>query len=284
MALSDVLDSLACPVCGAPIALHDRVVRCETGHAFDVAREGYVNLLPGRAKASTADTSAMVRARHEFLDTGAYAPIAALVAETTTHALSGAAAGVIADAGAGTGAYLAAALEANPTRFGVALDISKHAARVAARAHERIGSVVTDVWKHLPLRDGSTAVVLCIFSPRNAEEFARVLAPGGVLIVVTPAENHLAELTEPLGLLMVDPLKAERLSVKLSPHFEQLSEEHLTYRLALTRSQALAAALMGPIAAHVPADELARRAESLSDPVDVTVDVAVGAYRALPYA
>jgi 23S rRNA (guanine745-N1)-methyltransferase len=280
--LTDVLAALACPQCGGSLALDDRALRCDAGHSFDVARQGYVNLLPGRANSSTADTPAMIAARRVFLDGGHFAPITHAVISAVGAAVPEDASGVYLDAGAGTGYALSALLDAAPTRAGIALDISKHAAKVAASAHERIGSIVADVWTRLPLRDGCAALVLDIFSPRNAEEFARVLVDGGMLVVVTPNPEHLAELVGPLGLITVDPRKSERLSTKLGSHFEQVAEQVVTYPLELSRADAIAAAAMGPSAAHVSADELTRRVESLDDPIMVTVSVTVGTYRAHP--
>jgi len=277
--LSNILDVLACPQCSGALALVDNTLRCESGHSFDIARQGYVNLLPGRANSSTADTTAMVAARKEFLDAGHFSPIIDAVISAARSAVPDEVAGTVLDAGAGTGYALATLLDALPCRTGVALDISKYASRVAAHSHERIGAIVADVWAKLPLRDGCAALVLDIFSPRNAEEFARVLIPGGTLIVVTPNNEHLAELVGPLELITIDPRKRERLSVKLGSHFEHVAEQVVSYPLTLSRADAIAAAAMGPSAAHVSMEELTRRVETLDDPVAVTVSVTVGTYR-----
>ncbi len=277
--LNDVIPVLACPQCGGSLVLHGTVLGCDSGHAFDVARQGYVNLLPGRATASTADTPSMIAARKAFLDAGHFEPIADAVVSAARAAVPDTVGGAIVDAGAGTGYALGRLLDVMPQRAGVALDISKYAARVAARSHERTGAIVADVWTRFPLRDGCAAVVLDIFSPRNAEEFARILSPGGALIVVTPDPDHLSELVVPLGLITVDPRKSERLSVKLGSHFEHTDEHTVRYRLTLTRADAVAAAAMGPSAAHVSKDDLAGRVAKLADPLAVTVSVTVGTYR-----
>ena len=222
----------------------------------------------------------MVGARRAFLDAGHFAPIARAVADAALDAGTGDVPGVLADAGAGTGYVLGAVLDAMPGRQGVALDISKHALRVAARSHERLGAVVADVWRRLPLKDRSAALVLNVFAPRNAEEFARVLAPGGSLIVVTPRADHLAELVGPLGLVTVDPRKSERLAAKLSGLFERVAEVDVVSHVELSHADAVAAAEMGPSATHVSAAEIACRAETLSTPVAATISVTVGTYRA----
>lgn len=275
--LGDILDALACPYCGGKLGHDGATVRCGSGHAFDLAREGYLNLLRGDAVASTADTPAMVNSRRTFLDAGHFSAIARAVADAACAAADDVP-GVVLDAGAGTGYVLGAVLDSLPARRGIALDISKHAIRVAARSHERLGGIVADVWSRLPVQDESCVLVLNVFAPRNAEEFARVLTPGGALLVVTPNEDHLVELVHPLGLITVDPRKDERLAAKLGRHFERVGETVLSYRLALSHADAIAAAEMGPSAAHVVAEELAQRVRRLEPPITVTVSVTVGTY------
>jgi len=54
----------------------DTQVVCRRGHAFDLARQGYLNLTVGSARHGSADTSTMVSAREQFLAAGHYRPIA----------------------------------------------------------------------------------------------------------------------------------------------------------------------------------------------------------------
>ncbi|GMA39671.1 ubiquinone biosynthesis protein [Mobilicoccus caccae] len=254
--------------------MEDRVLRCSAGHSFDIARQGYVNLL-SRPAGAAADDAAMVAARADVLDSGTYTPISrALVAMATSLALPD---GVVVDVGAGTGHYTAAVLDALRKRHGVALDLSAHAARRAARAHPRLASMVADVWAGLPVRDGAAALVLDVFAPRNAEEFARVLAPGGHVVVVTPAPDHLTELVTALGLPRVDPHKAERLAQTFTGFVP--GPVH-SVRRTLTVDAATAALLarMGPGAHHVTPERLEDLAGG-TDPVEVTLAVDVAAFR-----
>ena len=66
-----------CPLCGQTLAIGASPWRCPNGHCFDVARQGYVNLLPVQQKHARhpGDTPAQVAARKRFLDAGFYAPI-----------------------------------------------------------------------------------------------------------------------------------------------------------------------------------------------------------------
>jgi 23S rRNA (guanine745-N1)-methyltransferase len=278
--LSDAVDVLRCIHCGGPLAAEQGVLRCAAGHSFDVARQGYVSLLAGDADTGTADTAEMVAARGLFLDRGHYEPIADAIAETVERLEPPD--GWTVDLGAGTGHYLARVLDRSPARGGLALDLSKHACRRAARAHPRAAAIACDAWSRLPVADGVAGAVLSVFSPRNPGEIARVLSPGGVLVVVTPSPRHLRELVGALGLLDVDARKRERLEAELASRFERTLERELEYPIALDRGSVSELVRMGPSAYHVDADALATAIAALDDPLDVTVSVSVSAFRRSP--
>jgi 23S rRNA (guanine745-N1)-methyltransferase len=273
--ISEFLDVLRCPVCAAPFEADRTALRCANGHAVDIARQGYVNLLSGSVAPGTADTAGMVAARAEFLASGHYAAIADAVA----HMAGGRERGVVLDAGAGTGYYLSRVLDEVPGGRGLALDISKFAARRAARAHPRIAAAVCDTWRALPVRDRSVEVVLDVFAPRNGPEFARVLKPDGILIVVTPTARHLAELAEAVGLLSVDVRKQERLRRSLAADLESVHSDEHDVPLHLTTADVERLIRMGPSAWHVDAAEAARRAAALGEPFEATASVTVAGYR-----
>jgi 23S rRNA (guanine745-N1)-methyltransferase len=267
-----IVASLRCPLCRSAFEATPAALRCAQGHAFDVARQGYANLLTGPAPAGV-ETAEMVAARSDLQAAGHLAPVArALVAEAP--------AGVefVVDVGAGTGYYLAALLDAIPAAHGLALDVARAAARRAARAHPRAGAVVADAWRGLPLADGCADLLLNVFAPRNGAEFARVLRPGGTLLVVTPRPEHLRELVGPLGLIGIDPAKRERLERSLGGHLTPDGERPVTYGLDLTRSEAARFVTMGPSAWHTDPAALAGWAE----PVRVTVSVDIRTYRIPP--
>lgn len=274
--LADVIDLLRCPHCEGALELGEGTARCAEGHSFDVARQGYLNLLPGDARTGSADTAAMVRARVEFLATGHYAPIADAVAYAAVEASPD---GATIDLGAGTGYYLAAVLEQLPATQGLALDVSKHALRVAARAHPRIGAVGCDAWAGLPVRDAAAALAINVFAPRDPAELARVLAPGGSLVVVTPNRGHLAELVSAVGMLTVQERKRERLEGKLGTLFEAAGETAVERELVLDHADLVALVAMGPSARHLDEQQVAERVAALPDPLPVTLSVTVATYR-----
>lgn len=275
--LTDVVDLLSCPHCHGRLTLRNATVACRHGHTFDVARHGYVNLLPGDAAASTADTGAMVAARAAALS----GPLAPLVRQVTGSAAAALPPvdGCVLDLGAGTGRYLAQVLDVLPSRRGLALDLSKHAARRAARAHPRLGAVVCDAWSTLPVCDGVAALALSIFAPRNARELARVLAPDGTLMVVTPTSRHLSPLVDALGLVTVDARKDQRLTSSLGGSFTLFDRHRHAYETAMDADDVAAVVAMGPSARHLDSGALADRIGRLDLSLPVTVSVAVSYYR-----
>ncbi|NHC14154.1 putative RNA methyltransferase [Motilibacter deserti] len=275
--LADAVPYLSCPSCTQPLELRDVVVRCANGHSFDVARQGYVTLLPAAGRLETGDSAQMVASRDAFLAAGHFDRLRAAV---TAHAASSAdgVPGCLLDLGAGTGWYLADVLDALPGRAGVALDASKPALRRAARAHPRIGAVACDAWQRLPLQDATAAVVLNVFAPRNGPELARVLDQRGAVVVAAPTPSHLHELVDALGLLTVAGDKRRRVDAALGPGFRAGADELVEYAVALTRPEAAALVAAGPSARHLDAAELERRTQALGERTEVTVSVTVTDY------
>ena len=268
---------LACPVCAAALDVVDGGLTCAAGHRFDRARQGHVTLLPPGHRPPSGDSAEMVADRVAFLEAAHYAGV--------TRALAGAVgtgARTLLDLGGGTGHHLAGVLDGLPDAVGVVLDSSPYAARRAARVHPRAIAVVADTWARLPVADRAVDRVLVVFAPRNGPEIARVLRPGGRLVVVTPAPDHLTELIGPLGLLRVDPDKTARLAAALEPHLEPVGTALHRERLRLDRAAVATLVGMGPHARHLARDDVRTALASLPESLDVTVAVHIADYRPRP--
>jgi 23S rRNA (guanine745-N1)-methyltransferase len=263
--IDGALPYLRCPVCEQSLSRSERTLHCPAGHSFDLAKQGYADLTAGRVP-YPGDTAEMIDDRDTFLAAGHYDFIA--------DALTGYPGdGLVVDAGTGTGYYLARVLAAAEGAVGLGIDVSKAALRRAARSHPRAAAVRADLWRPLPIRDGAAGLLLDVFAPRNGAEFHRVLRPDGVLLVVTPAADHLAELIEAHGLIHVDPDKAARVAGSLGEHFTSVGSRTLRRPLELTGPQARTLVGMTPSARHVPVATLA------AGPRTVTAAVTVTAYR-----
>lgn len=188
------MPDLTCPVCGGVLHREERSLRCGAGHCYDIARQGYVNLLRSNQSKSKrhGDDKRMVAARTAFLDAGYYAPlrdaVAAAAAEFTADDAD------VLDAGCGEGYYTAQVLRTlrqqgrAPSVCGV--DISRDALICAHRRAPELTLAVASI-AHLPVADASCDLLLNVFAPHDADEFARVLRPQGVLLRVIPLERHL---------------------------------------------------------------------------------------------
>jgi 23S rRNA (guanine745-N1)-methyltransferase len=268
---------LACPVCGAGLAADAGSLRCSSGHVFDRARQGHVTLLPPGHRPPSGDDAAMVADRVAFLGAGHYAGLTRALGDAVLA--GGPPPTTLLDLGGGTGAHLAGVLDRAPGAVGIVLDASRYAARRAARCHPRAMAVVADSWARWPVRDAVLDRVLIVFAPRNGAETARALRPDGRLVVVTPAADHLAELVAPLGLLTVDPAKADRLAATLGPHLHPVATSAHRRELALDHAAVRTLVGMGPHARHLGEERLAAAVAGLPEPVPVTVAVDVGTWQ-----
>ncbi|MCY7417821.1 MAG: hypothetical protein LH650_04865 [Chloroflexi bacterium] len=265
---------LACPRCRGALTLVGSSVRCPMGHTFDIARAGYVSMLDGVAPGVAADSAGMVAARRRSLDEGHFCPVSEALVAAALDAVAGRRTAVVVDVGGGTGHYLAAVLDALPDADGLVVDLSRDAARVAARMHPRMSAAVCDVHQGLPLGDGAVSLLLDVFAPRDGGQMRRVLAPDGVLLVVTPAARHLGELRGVPGMLRVDEHKQERLERSLAGF--RLAERHaVEWRMSLDRAAARDVVMMGPSAHHVDPTALAEALAAFADPLPVTGSVEI---------
>jgi 23S rRNA (guanine745-N1)-methyltransferase len=280
-----VIAALRCPVCAGSLHLADpadRALRCDAGHAFDVARQGHVDLRGPKGARTSGDDVAMVERRQRVLAGGLQDPLFERLDAVAGRVLRAGPPGIVVDVGAGPGHHLARLLDAHPARVGLAVDISKAAAQRAALAHGRAGSIVADIWEGLPVRDRAAALVVDVFAPRHPDEFHRLLGPGGALLVVTPLPHHLATLVDTLGLPEVDPDKDDRLARGIGARFDLVEHSELSWVRTVGRATAIDLAAMGPAGHHLDADALDRRATALPASVEVEAAVAVRLYRPRP--
>ncbi|MBB1255818.1 putative RNA methyltransferase [Streptomyces alkaliterrae] len=271
---------LRCPHCAGSLRLDGRTLLCPERHSFDLARQGYANLLR-RATRFHSDTPEMVDARADFLAAEHFRPLTDALAARAREAFEKTDGdGCVLDVGGGTGHYQAAVLDALPDGTeGVLLDISKPAVRRAARAHPRISAVVADAWDGLPLVDNAARLALNVFAPRDAAELARVLRPDGTLLAVVPRPEHLAELVTALDLLRVEEEKADRLADRLAPHLVPADRQEVTATLTLDHTAVRQVVAMGPNSWHQEPARLAARVAELPPTVTTTLAVTLAAFR-----
>ncbi len=224
-----------CPVrhCGQRLTHAGRTWRCPDGHTFDIARSGYVNLLQpqDRKAAAPGDAKAAVDARMRLLDAGVGMGLFQAVADRAgTFGLP--AGSVVAELGSGTGHALGPLV----TRYGwtgIGIDLAASAAERAARRHPHVTWVVANADRRLPLADHSVALVLSLHARRNPAECARVLKPGGRLVVAVPAADDLLELREAVQGAGVERDRTSALVTEHAPAFTLLERASMRERYRL---------------------------------------------------
>ena len=180
--------TLICPLCGEKLRREENRYACENRHSFDIARQGYVNLLTVQQKHSRhpGDTREQVLSRRAFLEAGYYAPIVeALISAARELDCQG----PILDVGCGEGYYssrLARALDASL----LGVDISKDAVRCAAASYKNATWVCATAAK-LPVEEGSVGLLTSLFALTLPEEFRRVLGKDGYFFQILAAQDHL---------------------------------------------------------------------------------------------
>ena len=242
--------SFSCPLCHQPLTQDKNSFVCPQRHQFDVAKEGYVNLLPVQHKRSRdpGDSAEMMQARRAFLDAGHYQPLRDAIVAALSARLASAPATIL-DIGCGEGYYTHAFADALPQSATFGLDVAKVAIRAASRRYPQVTFCVASSHR-LPFADASMDAIVRIYAPCKAQELARVVKPGGWTITATPGPRHLMELK---GLIYDD--------VRLhAPHAEQLEgftlqqSIALGYQMQLNGSEAVALLQMTPFAWRAKAD------------------------------
>ncbi|WP_394251693.1 23S rRNA (guanine(745)-N(1))-methyltransferase [Vibrio profundi] len=237
--------SYQCPLCHQPLSLTERTFKCEKNHQFDLAKEGYVNLMPAHHKRSKdpGDNKEMMQARRRFLENGHYEPMRQAVAQLCNSHLTAANATLL-DIGCGEGYYtneVALKAKGNTQVFG--LDISKIAVKYAAKRYPNCDFSVASSHR-LPFAEQSLDAILRIYAPCKAEELQRTIKDDGVIITVTPAGRHLYQLREEIydGVRLHDETAEEIIGFTLE------HQEQLNYTMHLTGGDAYDLLQMTPFA------------------------------------
>lgn len=224
----------------------------------------------------------MLRARRLFLERGHYLPLVnAIGALVTQHLEEMVRNGIridrhgVLDVGCGEGYYLDSLLTHinNHDPIYLGMDIAKDAVRLAAKRRRDMHFVVADINAPLPFVDRSIAALLNIFAPHHPREFARILAPMGLLIVVIPTPNHLSNLRAALSLLGIEDEKRQRTIARFSGFFETVAVTTIEYERDLCNTELLDLVHMTPSERHLTPATIDRMQEMESICTTVGFDI-----------
>lgn len=236
-----------CPLCGEPLHLHQsaKSYNCQNRHSFDLAKEGYLNLLPVQHKHSgePGDSKHMMIARREFLEAGFYEPMAEAVAMLVDANRPEDQSMRLLDLGCGEGYYSRKiAARCGPVALH-GIDIAKVGIAAAAKKQPTARFIVASS-NRLPYADQYFDFVLRVFAPSNEDELNRVLKPSGLLLTVTPGPRHLWQLKE----FIYADVKEHTPETVLPLGFERLTEQRISYKITPNPEQRIALLQMTPFA------------------------------------
>lgn len=186
-----------CPICKSKLNIEGKTYICENNHSFDIAKQGYVNLLPVNKKHSDnpGDSKEMVLSRREFLEGGYYDCFTDKLCEIINSLFSNTPKITIADCGCGEGYYDGKLINISPEYNLFGFDISKEAVRFAAGKYKKCNYAVGSCF-NMPLSDESFDLALNIFAPMVESEMERILKKDGYMIYAIPGKSHLMGLKE----------------------------------------------------------------------------------------
>ncbi len=275
MNIPQYLRLLTCPLCRTHVTQVANTVKCENNHTFDIAREGYINLLTKKLPDSMGDTKEMLLARRTFLESGHYQPLVTALTEVLYDYLKtdkeiGLPYLNMFDAGCGEGYYLGQLQTALKRLLPdaeidyIGLDIAKEAVRMAAKHYKSIHFLVANLKERLVFANDSLHILLNIFAPRNVEEFARILTPGGIALVVIPAPQHLQQLRETLHLLNIEEHKQAHVIEQFAPYFRHIATTSVSSTLRLTTQEIVQIGMMTPNYWHL-SDEIKQKISAINE-------------------
>ena len=262
--MNDHIGLFACPICQTQMVVREQgSLCCEGNHTFDIAKQGYVNMMTHAA--SSKYSKELFESRSAIIASGLYDRLEATIAEKLVGVKT------VLDTGCGEGSHLARIMAQIEGVIGIGIDIAKEGILTAARQYPEQIWCVGDLAKS-PYAEGSFDAILNILSPANYEEFKRLLAPGGCVVKVVPQSGYLKELRTQL---YADSEKETYSNAQTVERFKEIfahtTVERLTYTMPITSEQIPALLTMTPMGWHKAEDR-----ELKLSTITIDLDISVG--------
>lgn len=263
---------LKCPICNEELVRIDNMYRCFNRHNYDVAKEGYVNLLKKQGGKDFGDSPDMVKARRAFFSKDFYQPLKIRLTELIKKYNPS----TILDLGSGEG-YYTNYFKDNIDADIVGIDIAKEAVRISAKQNKSVAYIVGSV-QDIPVFDKSCDLVINNFTPIDINEITRVLNRNGILITTKVGKNHLIELKkaiyDEIYLNDNEPIKDERIKL--------LSSEIVSFKIHLETNEDIKNLFMMTPYSHHTSLLSKQRLDKL-DSLEITCEFNIDVYKKETY-
>lgn len=272
---------LVCPLCRSGLVREGASLRCSSGHSYDIARSGYVNLhRPGiKSNARSGDSADMVQARRAFLSRGHYDRYVREAAQAILR-VSEECPGTVIDAACGEGHHTLILADEFHAPLTVGIDASKKAADIAAKAASRCSKetavrfIAGNIFD-MPIAGESADIVTTLFAPVPEGEALRVLRRGGLLCVCGAGREHLIELRRAI----YDTVRYKDKPCAVPEGFALAAQENISYRIDLDRDALSELFVMTPFYQRI--GEQRRESVAALGDTEMTVSVDLTIFRKL---
>src|SRR5690625_2092796 len=272
---------LKCPICDSSMEVQNlKSIVCANRHTFDIAKQGYLNLMTNHIK-TNYDRALFEARRKVIVESSFFSPLNKEITTFINEYAPSKKELTFVDMGSGEGSHLqniSNKLQSifDKTVTGIGLDISKEGILEAAKNYDDHIWIVADLAK-TSLTDSVVDVMLNILSPSNYEEFNRLLMDDGIIIKVVPREGYLRELRQYFyGETEQKDYSNEKVIELFKEKFELVDQSMINYTSDLDKSALQSLVKMTPLTWGVKESDVKRFLESGISNITVDFDIMIG--------
>lgn len=282
---------LKCPLCHSHMLLRasSTLVCKQNHHSFDIARQGYVNVLTRAVKSQYSKK--LFLARSDLLvNSDFFGPLTSALIDVIEVNMSPQIIAnhpfIILDSGCGEGSHLTAVCEFLKKKteqeiLGVGIDLSKEGIMLASRKSDREMWLVADL-ANVPFMDQQVHVILNILSPANYAEFHRLLRDDGLVIKVVPRPKYLQELRQYFYAKdKQNPYSNVETVTHFKRHFSYVKQVSIQYTRIIEQDDLKSLVNMTPLLWTSSSDQVTKFLERESQEITIDLELLIGSMRSI---